>query len=54
MLSSKGSRYKNFFGFSAYFFPSLSTKYQLDECALHQGYKIVPDQIHPCVQIDVH
>lgn len=32
----------------------LSTKYQLDECALRQEYNIVPDQIHPCARIDVH
>lgn len=44
---------KNLFAFPEHFFV-LSTKYQLDECALHQEYKIIPDQIHPCAWLDIH
>ena len=51
--SSKPSHYKNRFAFPGHFF-DLSTKYQLDECALHPEYNIVPDQIHPCAWLDVH
>lgn len=32
----------------------LSSKYQLDQCALHPQYNTVPGQIRPCARLDVH